>query len=363
MSDLEIRRLVLKALEAVKLPAQKLNVIESKLMTRLDIKEQSVLVEYRLPEANSTFQKSLEYQTQKAIQSLKPDYAVAVEFVIQAEASAEASAQAQESAPPRIGCMIAVGSGKGGVGKSSVTVNLAMALKAMNYRVGILDCDIYGPSIPTMMGVEGKKPLVMDQKIQPIEAHGIQLMSAGFFVEEDQGLIWRGPMIHKLIQQFYKDVNWDGTDVLLVDLPPGTGDAPLSLSQTMPLTGALLVSLPQKVSVIDVKRAYAMFQQVRVPVFGMIENMSEFICPNCDHHESLFGEGQVEALAQSYGVPLLGRIPIEPRIRKGADEGHPFFIQDPQSATAEAFTQIAKRLGAVLRTADEAESSSLEIVM
>lgn len=356
MADNDLRRKLVEALQAVRLPAQKLSVIDAKQLAHLDVKEKSVLLRYRLPESNNTFEKSLEYQSKKAIEAVDSSLQVAVEFQF-----ADAGLRASDS-KPKIGSMIAIGSGKGGVGKSSITVNLAMALKSLHYKVGILDCDIYGPSIPTMMGVEGQKPLVIDQKIQPIEAHGISLMSAGFFVEPNQGLVWRGPMIHKLIQQFYMDVQWDGTDVLLVDLPPGTGDAPLSLSQTMPLTGSLLVSLPQKVSVIDVKRAFAMFEQVRVPVFGLVENMSEFICPSCDHREKLFGEGQVESLAQEFGVPFLGKIPMEPRLRQWSDEGTPYFLKHPEGPCSQAFREIAERLGGVLRTADD-QDSSLQVVL
>lgn len=362
MSDLELRKKLFAALEQVKLPAQKANVVESKLITRLDVREKSLFIEFRLPERNSTFEKSLDYQTKKALKQVDPEFEVAVEFVAAAE-----SAGQEQKAPqaPRIGTLLAVGSGKGGVGKSTVTVNLAMALKALNYKVGILDLDIYGPSLPTMMGVEGKKPMVVDGKIQPIEAHGIPLMSAGFFVEEDQGLVWRGPMIHKLVQQFYFDVQWDGLDVLLVDLPPGTGDAPLSLAQTMPLNGALLVSLPQKVSIIDVKRAHAMLQQVKVPVFGLIENMSEFVCPSCHHKEVIFGEAQVQKLAGDFGVPFLGRIPIEPKLRQLSDEGTPLVMVEPEMETAKSFLEIAKRLQGVIRTVDQFEddSDSIELVM
>lgn len=346
----DIRQEVLKRLLEVKLPAQKQNVVDAKMITRLDLQEKSLLIEYKLPELNSTFEKSLRFQTEKALGDITKEYEVAVEFIAAKEVAAETSA-------PKIGTVIAIGSGKGGVGKSAVTVNLAMALKKLNYKVGIVDCDIYGPSIPTMMGVEGQKPMIIDGKIQPIEAHGIQLMSAGFFVEANQGLIWRGPMIHKLIQQFYGDVAWNGTDVLLIDLPPGTGDAPLSLAQTMPLSGAIMVSLPQKISIVDVRRAYAMFNQVKVPVLGLLENMSEFACPSCGHREAIFSKDGVEKLSTELGVPFFGSIPIDPKIRELSDEGKPYLLGNEDRPAAKAFIDTAKRMQSIIRTADEIEAA------
>lgn len=350
---------VLEALSKVFLPAQKQSVVEQKLISRLELQEESFFIEYKLPAENKTFEKSLEYQTKKALQSLSPKLEVVVAFITDAS-------EQKEEAPlkrPKIGSMIAVGSGKGGVGKSSVTVNLAIALKKMHYKVGILDCDIYGPSIPTMLGVEGKKPMMLDEKIQPIDAHGLKLMSAGFFIEEGQGLIWRGPMIHKLIQQFYMDVDWEGTDVLLIDLPPGTGDAPLSLAQTMPLTGALLVSLPQRVSIVDVQKANAMFQQVKIPVLGAIENMSEFVCPSCEHHEPIFGAGGVEDFSQKNGIPFLGRLPLDPKLRRLCDEGKPYLLEAEKTAAGQAFMQVAERLTPVLKTADEEDDGPVKLVL
>jgi ATP-binding protein involved in chromosome partitioning len=348
---------LLKALEAVKLPAQKQNVVEAKLISRLELQEKSVFLEYRLPQLNSMFEKSLRFQTEKVLKALDSELQLSVEFIEQVEEAPQAPSQ------PQIGTIIAVGSGKGGVGKSSITVNLAMALKKLKYRVGILDCDLYGPSIPTMMGVEGKKPMMLNGKIQPIEAHGMKIMSAGFFMEEGQGLVWRGPMIHKLIQQFYKDVDWEGTDVLLVDLPPGTGDAPLSLSQTMPLTGVVLVSLPQKISLIDVRRAHAMFDQVKVPVLGLIENMSEFICPECQHSSEIFSRGGAKDFCEEMKIPFLGEIPIDPQLRKLCDEGTPYLMKFEETAGGQAFMRVAEGLKSVIRTADELDGDPLQIVL
>lgn len=341
-----------RALMEVKAPGAKLNIIEAKNVETLDFSEKSVVVELKVPDLNPLIEKSLRYQIESAIKKLDPSLSVSVEF-------ADISAQKN----PRIGALIAVGSGKGGVGKSSVTVNLAVAFQKLGYKVGIFDCDVYGPSIPTMMGVEGQKPMMMNGKIQPIEAHGIKMISAGFFVEAGQGLIWRGPMIHKLIHQFYYDVDWKDVDVLLVDLPPGTGDAPLSLSQTMPLTGAVMVSMPQKVSLIDVHKGIAMFNQVKVPILGIIENMSHYECSSCHHREEIFDHGRVRKFCEELGIAFLGDIPIDPQIRARSDEGSPFMIEFSESKAGKAISQIASRLQPFLKTADELDGDALKIVV
>lgn len=346
---------VVKLVSDVKLPGQRQNITEARLLQHLEVQESSVLFRLQLPEENPTFERSLRYQIQKAVHEKFPTASVVVEFQV----AHQQQKQDAQRKPPRIGTIIAVGSGKGGVGKSSVTVNLATALKKLKYKVGILDCDIYGPSIPTLMGVEGKKPLVVDNKIQPIEAHGMQLMSAGFFVEEGQGLVWRGPMIHKLISQFYWDVNWDNTDVLLIDLPPGTGDAPLSLAQNMPLTGAVLVSLPQKLSLIDVHKAAAMFQHLKVPIFGIVENMSEYVCESCGEKAEIFPSGGVNKFAQELGLPVLGNIPIDPRLRRLSDEGKPYLLEFEDTAAGQSFMELAKRLQPMLKTADDWEEEEI----
>lgn len=345
----------LEILRNVKIPAQRENIVEAKQISRLELNEKSLFVEIALQELSPTFEKSLRYQIEKIMKEADSTLEVAVEFV-------QLKAASNEKVKPKIGTMIAVGSGKGGVGKSTVTVNLAFALKKLGYKVGILDCDLYGPSLPTLMGVEGLKPFVLDGKIQPIDADGIHLMSAGFFIEENQGLIWRGPMIHKLIHQFYYDVNWDGTDILLVDLPPGTGDAPLSLSQTMPLTGVMMVSLPQKLSLIDVRKAFSMFEQVKVPVLGIVENMSEFICPHCDKPSEIFSRGGVRKLCDELKTPFMGELPIDPRLRELSDKGLSLVKEAPDSIAAKAFMKLAERIAPLIKTAEEA-APQLKIVM
>src|SRR5262245_56151543 len=227
--------------------------------------------------------------------------------------------------------VIAVTSGKGGVGKSTCTVNLAVALAKSGARVGLLDCDVYGPDIPTMLGIKDKPEGTGDRKFIPLERYGIKSMSIGYLVDEDAPVVWRGPMLHKVIEQFLKDVEWDELDYLLVDMPPGTGDAQLSLSQLVPLTGAVIVTTPQDVALVDVKKAIAMFAQVRVGVLGVVENMTGFTCSHCGHLTQIFGEGGAEKLAAKFNIPVLGRVPLDPKVRIGGDTGAPIVVSDPTS--------------------------------
>lgn len=244
---------------------------------------------------------------------------------------------------PGVGQIIGVGSGKGGVGKSTVTVNLACALAATGSRVGILDADIYGPSIPVMMGIN-RQPQVYNGRMLPLEAHGIKLISMGFLLEERQPVIWRGPMIVGALKQFITDVDWGELDYLLVDLPPGTGDIQMSLAQQTRMAGAVVVSTPQAVALADVRRSVVMFEKVNVPRFGIVENMSEFICPQCGHVEPIFGHGGAEAEATLLCLPFLGRIPLEPSVRLAGDAGTPVVVSHPASASALAFRQLAERV-------------------
>src|SRR6478752_1555146 len=243
---------------------------------------------------------------------------------------------------PGVKNIIAVAAGKGGVGKSTVSTNLAAALARQGATVGILDADVYGPSIPQMMGVPERAASVeTGNKIVPAVHHGLRVVSIGFFVERGGAVIWRSPMVHKLLQQFIEDVEWGELDYLIVDLPPGTGDAQLSLSQLLPVTGAVMVTTPQEVSVIDVEKALAMWQKVEVPVLGLIENMSGFVCPSCGHHEEIFLRGGGRKLAERAGLKFLGEIPLEPAISRAGDDGTPIVVRDPASKVAEIFAGIA----------------------
>jgi ATP-binding protein involved in chromosome partitioning len=261
---------------------------------------------------------------------------------------------------PLVKNAIAISSGKGGVGKSTVSATLAVALAETGAKVGLMDADFYGPNIPMMMGAE-KPPSQSDNKLLPAESHGVKLMSMGYLVPEDQPIVWRGPMIHGAIQQFLRDVEWGELDYLLVDLPPGTGDAQLSISQLVPLTGAVIVTTPQNVALHDSKKGLSMFQKVNVPVLGIIENMSYFICSHCHERTEIFSHGGGKLAAEKLGVPFLGEIPIDPEVRVGGDSGLPVLVSHPDSPTAEAFRKIARAIAAQI-SIQNAKRQTLKII-
>jgi ATP-binding protein involved in chromosome partitioning len=254
-------------------------------------------------------------------------------------------AGADKQGIPGVKNIVAVGSGKGGVGKSTVTVNLAIALARTGASVGLLDADIYGPNIPLMMGIEGR-PHAIDDRIQTLSNYGVRVMSMGFLTSDDTPLIWRGPMLHSVIQQFLHQVDWGELDYLLIDLPPGTGDVQLSLTQTVPLMGAVIVSTPQDVALQDARKAILMFRQVRVEILGIVENMSYFQCPNCNERTPIFSHGGGAATAAKYDVPFLGEVPLNVALREGGDAGKPIVASDPGSPVAQVFAQIAERVAA-----------------
>ena len=244
---------------------------------------------------------------------------------------------------PEVKHTIAVSSGKGGVGKSTVAVNLALALSQTGAHVGIIDADVYGPDLPLMLGTRGR-PGMFDNRILPVEAHGLKVMSIGLLVGDREPLVWRGPMIHSFIQQMLRDVLWGALDYLVFDMPPGTGDAQLSLSQVIPLSGVVMVTTPQDVALLDVRKAIAMFQRLNVPMLGVVENMSYFIAPDTGTRYAIFGEGGGQKVADEYGVPLLGQLPLDPDTRQGGDEGAPITVRRPESAQAAAFREVARRV-------------------
>jgi ATP-binding protein involved in chromosome partitioning len=251
---------------------------------------------------------------------------------------------------PGVKNIVAVGAGKGGVGKTTVAVNLAVALANCGSRVGMIDGDIYGPNVPIMLGI--KTQLTTDgQKIVPAEQYGIHVVSIGFLTQDDAPVIWRGPMLHGVIQQFFREVRWPELDYLVVDMPPGTGDVALSLSQVVPVTGSVLVTTPQYVSLADTRRAVRMYQKLNIPTLGLIENMSHFVCPNCQHESDIFGKGGGEGLATDMGVPFLGRIPMYEPIRRGGDAGIPLVLAEPDSPPARAFMSAAEQMAAQISIA------------
>jgi ATP-binding protein involved in chromosome partitioning len=257
--------------------------------------------------------------------------------------------------------VIAVGAGKGGVGKTTVAVNLAVALARRGSRVGILDGDIYGPNVPIMLGLQTQ--LTTDgRRILPAEKYGVQVVSMGFLTNDDSAVIWRGPMLHGAVQQFFREVAWDDLDYLVVDMPPGTGDVALSLSQSVPVSGAIVVTTPQQVSLADTRRAIRMYQKLNIRTIGLVENMSHFECPSCGHAADIFGHGQGEALAHDMEVPFLGRVPLYEPVRVGGDTGHPIVIEEPESPAARALAAVAEQAAAQVSIASFSKAIPLTLV-
>jgi ATP-binding protein involved in chromosome partitioning len=259
-----------------------------------------------------------------------------------------AQAASAQSGPPGVRHIIAVASGKGGVGKSTTACNLALAFAAQGLRVGVLDADIYGPSMPKLFGIRGRPKIKTGRTLIPMEGYGCKVMSIGFLVEEDTAMIWRGPMVISALNQMLREVDWGELDVLVVDMPPGTGDAQLTMSQSVPLAGAVIVSTPQDLALIDARRGVAMFQKVNVPILGVIENMSYFLCPSCGTRSNIFGHGGARDEATRIGVPFLGEIPLHMEIREKADSGMPVVVTSPDSGHAKAYRAIAKAVWASL---------------
>jgi ATP-binding protein involved in chromosome partitioning len=284
-----------------------------------------------------------------ALRRLPDVAAVEVRFA-SAEAGRARDPFAARAALPGVDHVLAVASTKGGVGKSTVAANLAVALAAAGRRrVGLIDADVYGPSVPIMFGTDARPSVSAEKRIRPVERFGIKLMSMGFFLDESSPVIWRGPIVMGIVRQFLRDVDWGGLDVLVVDLPPGTGDAPLTLVQQVPVSGGVIVTTPQDVALLDVGRGMAMFAQVNTPVLGVVENMSGYACPSCGTVDPIFGPGGGAArLAERFGVPLLARIPLVPAVRVGGDTGQPIVIAEPGHAVSQTFVALAERVASAL---------------
>jgi len=261
-------------------------------------------------------------------------------------ADVKARAGMGRQAVPGIRNIIAVGAGKGGVGKSTTAVNVALALQSRGARVGLMDADVYGPNTPQMLGIEAGPEVSEGKRMIPPEAFGVKVISMGMLVPPDQPIIWRGPMLHGAVQQFMRDVEWGELDYLIVDLPPGTGDVSLSMAQSVPVAGAVVVTTPQGVSVSDVRKAVAMFRQLNIPVLGVVENMSYFVCGHCQERTEIFGHGGGAKMAEDLGLALLGEVPIDTRVRTGGDEGQPIVAAAPESPAGQAFLAIAGRVAA-----------------
>jgi ATP-binding protein involved in chromosome partitioning len=271
------------------------------------------------------------------------------------------SGQPQGPQPlPGVDAIIAVGSGKGGVGKTTLAVNLALALAKLGHKVGLLDADVYGPNVPLMLGINSQPKVLGDNRIEPIDAHGLKVISVGLLNPGDKPLIWRGPMLHSIIKQFLGSVVWGQLDYLVVDLPPGTGDVSLSLIQTVPLTGAIVVSTPSNVSLQDARKAIEMFRQMKVDLVGMVENMSYFVCPHCNHEIDIFSRGGAEKTAKQFGVSFLGNVQLDPDIRKSGDSGKPTVLEGENSSHAKSLFEFARN---VIARVSEIKSSAGESVI
>jgi ATP-binding protein involved in chromosome partitioning len=334
------------ALRAVRYPGFSRDIISFGLVKNIAINGGAVTVSLQLSGGNAEVARQIQTETETVLRAVKGVEKLQVEMMIPAVAPASmpaAGGAGQKNSVPGIRRLVAVASGKGGVGKSTVSVNLACALRHLGAEVGLLDCDIYGPSIPLMMGAREKPTVNAAEKLVPPASHGVKLMSMGFLIEDNAPVIWRGPMIMKAIQQFIGDVDWGVLDYLLMDLPPGTGDAQLSLCQTVPLDGGVIVTTPQEASLGVVRKGIAMFEKLNVPILGLVENMSYFTAPNGQRVE-IFGHGGGRKEAESRNVPFLGEVPIFVEIREGGDAGLPVVVADAQSAPAQAFINIARGL-------------------
>jgi ATP-binding protein involved in chromosome partitioning len=330
---------VLEAVSGVQEPAIGRSLVELRMIPAVEIEGSRVNLIVELLSPIAPYRDAIERELKAAAQLIPGVETVEVTFHTRVRPSGSGKTDADPIAGVRN--TIAVASGKGGVGKSTVAANLAVALAKAGAKVGLLDADVYGPSIPLMMG-QGSKPLVRGGKIVPLEAHGVKIMSIGFLLDPDKALIWRGPLVAQLITQFLNDVLWEDLDYLVIDLPPGTGDVQLTLTQKIPLSGAVIVTTPQDVALADAVKGLKMFQEVKTPVVGIIENMSGFVCPCCGTVTPIFGEGGGRRTAAEHGVPFLGEVPIDPVIREGGDTGSPIVAAHPDSVTAKAFEQLAE---------------------
>jgi len=338
---------ILNALKAVKYPGYSRDIVSFGLVKNIAANNGAVSVSIELTSANKEAAAQLKQSCEQAIRALPDVKMVHVDVKLpagqQAAPVAGQNAFANQNRVPGLARIIAVASGKGGVGKSTCSVNLACALRHLGAKVGLLDCDIYGPSIPLMMGIKQRPTISPEEKMVPPANHGVKLMSMGFLLDGVQPVIWRGPMITKTIQQFFHAVEWGELDYLLVDLPPGTGDAQLSLCQTVPLDGGIIVTTPQEASLGVVRKGIAMFEKVNVPILGIIENMSYFTTPNGERVE-IFGHGGGRAEAERQNTEFLGEVPIYTEIRIGGDQGQPVVVTGPNTAPGQAFIKVAEAL-------------------
>ncbi len=339
----ELQKQIDQKLNICKDPTSKRGLNELKAVSEMQLKKGKLSMSIAMPYPCKSLWPSIEQNLQHELTQIEEISAIEVQFETRIVSH---DAQKNVNPLPGIKNIIAVASGKGGVGKSTTSVNLALALQQEDAQVGILDADIYGPSIPTMLSIKQKPETKDGKSMQPLEAYGLQVMSIGALIEEDSPMIWRGPIVTQTLTQLLNETNWEDLDYLIIDLPPGTGDVQLTLSQQIPVTGAVIVTTPQQVSLIDAKKGLKMFEKVEIPVLGIIENMSTHICSNCGHEEAIFGAHGGETMAQEYQVDFLGALPLDKRIREEADAGQPTVTAEPSSEIAQKYRSIAHAVSA-----------------
>ena len=351
----------LEALKGVKYPGFEKDIVAFGFVKNIEANEGNVFAEIEIVSANPEIAKAVEDEAKEA---LKKAGASRVEISLkQPKAPAQKSnSQSGKNIAPHVKNFVMVSSGKGGVGKTTTTVNLALALAAQGKKVGILDADIYGPNVPRMLGVVGKNPEVVGQKVKPITVNGVEMMSMGSLMEEGQSLIWRGAMIMKAIEQLLRDILWSDLDVLFIDMPPGTGDAQLTLAQSVPVTAGICVTTPQQVALDDTVRNLDMFEKLHIPIAGIVENMSGFICPESGKEYDIFGKGTTEVLAKEFNTIVLAEVPIEPAVREGGDEGKPVAFYAPSSETAKRYFDAARKLWEIIEKVNEEGIASNEAI-
>ena len=337
VSELDVR----SALKNVQEPELHQDLVTLNMVKNITINENTVGVTIVLTTPACPLKRVIEEDVRRVLLALKGIETIHVTFDSNVKGDSRIFSQLQIP----VKNIVAVASGKGGVGKSTVAANIAIALAQTGAKIGLMDADIYGPNLPQMLGVS-RMPPARDNKLVPAEAYGIKLMSMGFLVEADQPIIWRGPMLHKAIRELVTDVLWEDLDYLIVDLPPGTGDAQMSLAQSVPLTGGIIVSTPQDVALADARRGLVAFQKLHVPILGIVENMAYFIAPDTGNRYEIFGYGGAERAAEELGVPFLGRLPLDPRAREGGDTGKPVVVEFPDSEIARSFGELAAKIAA-----------------
>jgi ATP-binding protein involved in chromosome partitioning len=355
------KEIVLDALKNVKYPGFEKDIVTFGFVKDIDINETNVFVEVEITAASEEIATEVKAGVVKAVMNAG---ASRVDVAIkQPKAPVQKSnSQSGKNIVPHIRNFVMVSSGKGGVGKSTTTTNLAVALASQGKKVGLLDADIYGPNIPRMLGVVGKSPEIVGQKVKPILAHGVEMMSMGSLMEEGQSLIWRGSMIMKAIEQLLRDILWSDLDVLFIDMPPGTGDAQLTLAQSVPVTTGVCVTTPQQVALDDTARSLDMFQKLHIPIAGIVENMSGFICPDTNKEYDIFGKGTTKPLAQKFNTQVMGEIPIEPAVRECGDAGKPIVVAYPTSETAKRYQAAARKLWEEIEKVNEEGGVSNEAI-